>query len=239
MFSVGASLEGQVYPNPMRRSSTLKSDARANLRVWLCVAIVSVFAPPLIAGALPQAKSNAAVQLEVGSGTQVSYRVREQLAGLKFPTDAIGTTESVTGTIVIKPDGSIDSAKSHLTIDLRTLKSDQDLRDGYVKTRTLETDKFPSAEFVPKKMDGIPAPLPAPERPDQTSFQMVGDLTVHGVTKEVTLEGYATYSRDLVSGRASTNFTFATFGLTKPTLARLLSVDDNIKLEIEFRLKRN
>ena len=82
-------------------------------------------------------------------------------------------------------------------------------------------------------------PLPAPDRPTgQTGFQLVGDLTVHGVTKEVTLNGYATYSKDVVAGRANTDFTFATFGLTKPSLARLLSVDDKIQLELDFKLKR-
>ena len=42
----------------------------------------------------------------------------------------------------------------------------------------------------------------------------------------------------MVAGRAKTDFTFATFGLTKPQLARLLSVDDKIQLELEFRMKR-
>ena len=32
---------------------------------------------------------------------------------------------------------------------------------------------------------------------------------------------------------------FATFGMTKPSLARLLSVDDKIHLEIEFRCTRS
>jgi len=186
-----------------------------------------------------QAPSANPVQLTVDSGSSATYRVREQLAGLNFPDDAVGSTDSVTGTLIILPDGSVDSAHSKLTIDLRNLKSDQDMRDGYVKNRTLETDKFPTAEFVAKRLQGVPNPLPAPDRPTgQTGFQLTGDLTIHGVTKEVTLNGYATYSKDVVAGRAMTDFTFATFGLTKPSLARLLSVDDKIQLEINFRLKR-
>jgi hypothetical protein len=31
---------------------------------------------------------------------------------------------------------------------------------------------------------------------------------------------------------------FPTFNLTKPSLARLMSVDDKIELEIEFKCKR-
>ncbi len=202
---------------------------------------IAIATPLAAAPARPaQAQKDSSIQFDVSAGTKATYRVREQLAGISFPDDAIGATDGVTGTLVLLPDGSFDAAKSKLTFDLKALKSDQDMRDGYVQNRTLETDKFPTAEFVPHKLTGIPSPLPAPDRPTgQTGFQLVGDLTVHGVTKEVTLNGYATLSKDTVAGRALTSFTFATFGLTKPTLARLLSVDDKIDLDIQFRLKRN
>jgi polyisoprenoid-binding protein YceI len=203
-------------------------------------ALLTGGASPVVAQAQTQAARNTGTKLDIAEGTKASYRVKEQLAGLNFPDDAIGATESVTGSLVLAPDGSINSAQSKLTIDLRTLKSDQDMRDGYVKNRTLETDKFPVAEFVPRRVQGLPSPLPSPERAsEQSGFQLVGDLTIHGVTKEVTLTGYATYSRDLVAGRATTTFTFSTFGLSKPQLARLLSVDDKIQLEIEFRMRRS
>ena len=49
-----------------------------------------------------------------------------------------------------------------------------------------------------------------------------------------------TFAKDgSASGRAITNFTFATFGLTKPTLARILSVDDKIQLEVAFKFKKS
>lgn len=179
-------------------------------------------------------------KLEIAEGTKASYRVREQLAGISFPDDAVGSTGAISGSLVMAPDGSFSSPQSKLRIDLRTLKSDQSMRDGYVQNRTLETDKYPFAEFAPRQIQGLPSPLPAPERASaQAGFELVGDLTVHGVTKEVTLTGYATLSRDLVAGRAETEFTFATFGLSKPQLARLLSVDDKIQLEIDFQLRRS
>ena len=179
-------------------------------------------------------------KLEILPGTKASYRSKEQLAGLSFPNDAVGSTETVTGTIVIGADGAVDSAQSKLSVDLRTLKSDQDMRDGYVRNNTLETMKFPYAEFVPKKVQGLPNPIPAPDRAtNQAGFQLTGDLTIHGVTKEVTFNGYATFSKEMVSGRAWTEFTFADYSLTKPKLARLLSVDDKIGLELEIRMKRS
>jgi polyisoprenoid-binding protein YceI len=174
------------------------------------------------------------VQLDIQDGSTASYRVTEQLAGVNFPNDAIGTSPAVTGSIALNADGTVNSAASKLTIDLRALKSDQEMRDGYLQKRTLETDKFPTAVFVPKTLTGIPSPFP---NGGQAGFQLTGDLTVHGKTAPVTWQGIVTFNKDGASGRASTNFTFPTFGLTKPTLARLLSVDDKINLDIVFRLK--
>jgi polyisoprenoid-binding protein YceI len=177
-------------------------------------------------------------KLEIAEGTKARYKVREQLAGISFPSDAVGTTEAVTGTLVVNPDGSIDATRSKLTVDLRTLKSDQQMRDGYIQRNTLESEKFPMIEFVPKRATGLPVPMPA-GMGAQAGFQLIGDMTLHGVTKEATWNVVATFGNDQVAGRATTTLQFATFNLAKPSLARLMSVDDKIDLEIEFRAKRS
>lgn len=170
------------------------------------------------------------------AGSSATYRVTEQFAGINFPSDAVGTSQTVTGTITLNPDGSI-APGAKLTIDLRDLKSDQDMRDNFVRTRTLQTDKYQFAEFVPTKITGVPTMIPFQ---GQTGFELIGNMTVHGVTKEVKFQGIATFNRDgTIAGRAKTSFNFDTFGLTKPTLARLMSVDDKIDLEIAFRFKRS
>jgi len=115
------------------------------------------------------------------------------------------------------------------------MKSDQDMRDNFIRTRTLETEKFPMVEFVPRRIQGVPSPIPAN---GQAGFQLIGDMTVHGVKAEVTWNGVATFSAQQVAGRATTNFDFAKFGLTKPAIGRLMSVEDKILLELEFRMKR-
>ena len=175
-------------------------------------------------------------KLEITTGTKARYKVTEQLAGISFPSDAVGTTESITGAIVINPDGTIAS-DSKLTVDLKTLTSDQSLRDGYIQQRTLETDKFPTLVIVAKRAVGLPAPLPAGQQA-QAGFQLIVDMTLHGVTKETTWNVVATFGNTTVGGRATTTVQFADFKMTKPSLARLLSVDDKIQLEIEFRCTR-
>jgi polyisoprenoid-binding protein YceI len=80
----------------------------------------------------------------------------------------------------------------------------------------------------------MPSPLNG-----QFGFQLTGDMTIHGVTAPVTWQGIATVDNNtgLVQGRAQTDFKFETFNLTVPQLARLLSVNDDIALEIEVHFK--
>ena len=92
-------------------------------------------------------------------------------------------------------------------------------------------------DLVPKKTIGLPSPLPAGNQA-QVGFQLVMDTTLHGVTKETTWNVAAVLGGTAVGGRATTTIDFAQFNLTKPSLARLVSVDDKIQLEIEFRCTR-
>jgi polyisoprenoid-binding protein YceI len=179
---------------------------------------------------LAQAKP---AMLDVASGTVASYHVQEQFVGIDFPSMAVGTTSDVMGTLVLNPDGSVNSKESKLTVDLRTLKSDQPKRDHYIQVNTLQTAKYPMAVFVPQTIKGIPNPMP--ER-GQAGFFLTGDLTIHGVTKPVTWKGIVTFDGD--SGRAATNFNFANFDMTQPKIGRLLRVGDNIELDIVFKFKR-
>jgi polyisoprenoid-binding protein YceI len=182
-------------------------------------------APPPTAGA----------NLQIVDGS-ASYQVTEQLVGIDFPNQAIGTSTAVTGTLDIAPDGSI-APGSKLTVDLRDLKSDQEMRDGFIQKRTLQTDQYPMAVFVPTKMEGMPLMIPWQ---GQAGIKLTGNLTVHGVTKPVTFQGIVTFGRDgSIAGRAATSFDFATFGLTKPSIARLMSVGDQIDLNIVFKFKRS
>lgn len=174
--------------------------------------------------------------LTLTTGTRARYRVTEQLAGISFPNDAVGTTDAITGAIVLNPDGSFGPT-SKIEVDLTTLSTDQAMRDGYVRRNTLEVEKFPTLTIVPKRANGLKMPLPS-GMGAQAGFQLVTDMTLHGVTKEITWTTIATFASDAVSGSAKTTLDFATFNLAKPSLARLVSVDDKINLEIEFKASR-
>jgi polyisoprenoid-binding protein YceI len=166
-------------------------------------------------------------------GNEARYRVNEQLVGIDLPSDAVGATKAVTGVLVLEDNGTIVSAESKFTIDLTTLKSDQEMRDNYIRRNTLQTEQHPTAVFVPTAFKGLTFPVPSS---GELKFQLVGDLTVHGQTKSVTWDVTGRAQGGAYSGAATTVFTFADFGMTIPRVRRVLSVKDEIKLEYDFRL---
>jgi polyisoprenoid-binding protein YceI len=172
----------------------------------------------------------------VASGTKADYRVREQLVRLSAPSDAVGTTTGVTGSIVLGPDGKIVSDQSKLAIDLTTLQSDSNMRDGFVGNNTLNLSQYPTATFVPTSITGLSAPLPTS---GQQSFQLTGNLTIHGVTKPATFAVTSQVSGNDVTGVATTDFKFEDFGMTSPHAGAVLSVVDDVKLEITLHLTRS
>src|SRR5688572_12018089 len=49
------------------------------------------------------------------TGNEARYRVREQLAGVDFPNDAVGVTSAITGEIVLDDAGKVIPSRSRIT----------------------------------------------------------------------------------------------------------------------------
>ncbi|MGH7562004.1 MAG: YceI family protein [Gemmatimonadales bacterium] len=186
--------------------------------------------PILLALLVPTALT-AQTRYVVAPGNEARFVVREQLASLKLPNDAIGKTSAVTGAIALDRSGKVDPAGSRITVDLRTLTSDEARRDNRIKRRTLVTDSFPTAELVVRELRGLPSRLP--ESGDLT-LTLLGDLTVHGVTRPTTWAVAARVRGDTVSGRATTNVKFGDFNMDVPRVMVVLSIVDDIRLEYDF-----
>jgi polyisoprenoid-binding protein YceI len=168
-------------------------------------------------------------------GNEARYLVREQLMNFDFPSDAIGKTSAVTGTLVLDGQGKVVPGESRFVIDVATLKSDKERRDGYVKRRTLLTDQYPQVTLVPMELRGLPFPLPTS---GQFEFDLVGDLTVKDSTRATTWHVAANAADDGFDGIATTHFSFDDFGIDRPRVSIVLSVEDDIRLEYQFRLVR-
>lgn len=181
------------------------------------------------------AQGSGGVRFEiVPEKSEARYRVREQLANLTLPNDAIGKTNRVSGAIVIGADGQVDPQQSRFEVDVSTLQSDQSRRDNFLKRSTLQTDQYPIVSFVPKTISGLSWPLP---ESGNFSFQMTGDMTIRDVTREVTWDVTGTLDGGQAVGQAVTKFTFADFNLEQPRVPVVLSIVDEINLELDATMQ--
>ena len=166
----------------------------------------------------------------VDSSSTTTVRVREVLAQIRAPGDAVLTAKGMKGSFTLNGDGTF-AAGSKITTDLTTLRSDQGQRDSFIKDNTLETRRFPTAEFVPEKLTGATLPLPLS---GDMKLTVAGKMTVHGKTKDVTFA--VTAKRDgaklTATARAEPSWKFADFGMSVPRVASVLSIEDDIRVEI-------
>jgi len=77
--------------------------------------------------------------------------------------------------------GTLDSSQGKLSgdlfLELKTLSTGMDLRDEHMKDKYLEVSKYPQARLTLKSVTLNPA--------EDTDGKFNGELTLHGVTKEV------------------------------------------------------
>lgn len=188
-----------------------------------------------VAGDPPTLSVNRIV-FTVAEGTVARYKVEEVLANTGFKV-ATGETTDVSGSVALNPgDGSIIADASSIVVQAATLRTDSNRRDGYVRNRTLETDAYPEVVFRPKSIDGLPWPV-GPGTAFPADFTIIGDLTVRDQTREVAWDATVTDAGPThASGTASVEFTFDDFGMDKPSVAIVLSVEDTIRLELDFAM---
>ncbi|HEX3630803.1 MAG TPA: YceI family protein [Candidatus Dormibacteraeota bacterium] len=197
------------------------------------LALSSATATP---AAVASSSSSADGTWSVASGSQAGYRVRETLAFVGAPSDAVGRTSSVHGTVTItgSPSAYTVSAAS-LTVDVNTLTSDRSMRDQRIHTMGLQSNQYPTATFVLATPIAVPA---GTANGQVATVSATGALTIHGVTKTVTIPIQARLSGSQVQLAGSITFPFGEFGMTPPSIGGFVSVQDNAIMEFAINLAR-
>ncbi|MEP7356837.1 MAG: YceI family protein [Anaerolineales bacterium] len=170
----------------------------------------------------------------VPAGTQARYRVGVQILNQTDPSEASGSTPAIRGTMVIRADGTVVSESSKITVDLTGLKSDNAPMDQYVQSLVLQTRTYPTAVFVPSQTIGLESPPPTS---GSMNFQIVGSLTIHGVTRPASWNVLATAGDgSQLIGTASTSFAFEDFKIPQPRVPTVVSMENKITLEMQFQM---
>jgi polyisoprenoid-binding protein YceI len=162
-----------------------------------------------------------------GTASFAGYRVQEQLVGVGGHT-AVGRTPKVSGSMTLT--GPVVS-NVKISVDLTALASDDSHRDDQLRRQALQSDTFPTATFAtgqPIDLGTIPA--------DGTSVSVdaTGTLTLHGVTKTVTVALQTLRQGGIIAVTGSLPITFSDYSIQKPTSFSVLSVDDHGTMELHL-----
>jgi polyisoprenoid-binding protein YceI len=160
----------------------------------------------------------------------VGYRVNEVLFGQH--TTAVGRTSSVAGEVTAAGT-RIETA--NLTVDMTTVKSDQDKRDKEFTGRVMDTATFPTATFT------LTAPIDlgrVPGDKEPISVPATGNLTLRGSTKPVTIPLMAQRNGDQLEINGSLDIQFADWGIPNPSIGPI-STEDHGVLELLIILARD
>lgn len=192
----------------------------------------SSFSPVPTSTASLSGGTNGAWNLDASGDSFVGYRVNEKLAMLSAPSDAVGRTTAVQGSLTL--DGTTVTAVD-VKADLTQLASDDSRRDERIRGEGLQTDTFPDAEFV------LTSPIALGKKPAQgTTITATADgtLTLHGVTNDVTVTVEAQWSGNTIQVHTTIPITFADYQIVAPN-SGFVSVQDHGTIEASLTFTKS
>jgi polyisoprenoid-binding protein YceI len=166
------------------------------------------------------------------SGSEASFTIDEVLFGQQ--NTVVGTTSQVAGQIQVDKDDPSKSQVGQIKVDLTGLTTDSALRNRTIQGRILETGDSSNqfAVFTPKSISGLPESVTVGQA---FSFKIIGDLTIHGVTRSATFDTTATLESDTkLTGQAQTTIKYKDFDINIPDVPSVSGVSDTVKLALNF-----
>ncbi len=186
---------------------------------------------PPVSAPMDQAKPTSDAKemiISIQTGSIARYKIGEQLARLPTPITAVGETTGITGKVFLDSLGNIsDSDISTINVNVESLRSDKNKRDNWVQRNG---GIGPEITIQLTKVTGHPWPLPESGKLDVV---IDGNMTISGITNPTEWNGILTIEESSLTGLISTEITWDQFSLSKPKLPFIISVDDEIVLELD------
>ena len=171
----------------------------------------------------------------VPAQTTASYSVYENLILENKPNnDAVGTTHSVQGSFHIRTGDAPLVNNVNITVDLRTLQTDSQMRDNYVRQNWLQSNTYPYATFVSVSTQGLPATYTEGQ---PIHFQLIGNLTIHNTTNKATFDVQGKVANNEITGKATSTVYMTDYGIQPPNLANIAIAQNKVLITITFTAK--
>jgi polyisoprenoid-binding protein YceI len=166
----------------------------------------------------------------VATGSQAGYRVNEVLFGQK--TTAVGRTSEVSGSMTIS--GSTVTATT-VTVQMASVASDKAQRDGQFRGRIMDVATYPTSVFK------LTSPIDLGSIPTNgvvRTYRTTGTLTLHGVTRPVTVDLSAERANGQVRVSGQIPVKFSDYSVPNPSFAAVTTEDHGIvELLVNFAKK--
>jgi polyisoprenoid-binding protein YceI len=180
---------------------------------------------------------------QTGSGGAATYTIVPEESEARFivqevlngnDTTVTGVTSDVTGQITVDT-AQPSAAQVAVEVDLSGLATDNNFRNRAIHDAILQTGNpdYQFATFTATSISGMPDTVSIGT---PVEFQLTGDLTIHGVTRETTFDVTATpVSETRIEGLASTTVTYSDFDVNILRLPpQVASVEESVILELDF-----
>lgn len=164
--------------------------------------------------------------------TQAQFKVRHLMI-----SNVKGEFDKVTGTVEFD-DANPSASKIDVTIDVASISTREPQRDAHLKSADFfDVEKFPTMRFVSKEV----------VKSGEDSFEVVGELTIHGVTKTVDLnvEDFSPEVKDPFGlfrrgASAKTTILRSDFGLVYNALLETggVAISDQVHITIDTEFTR-
>jgi polyisoprenoid-binding protein YceI len=167
----------------------------------------------------------------------VEYQVDTSKKNLvKFISDAPmedieGITDKIDGYLYREGQDLTEQSELYFEVDLNSLDTGIGLRNRHMRENYLETEKFPFTHFTGKitKADKIAE--------NKYSVSVDGNMFIHGETRPLTVEGEIIETSEMLQIRTAFQVKLSDYKIKIPQLM-FLKINENIKLELDFFLKK-
>lgn len=193
--------------------------------------------------------STLALTVTTAAQTTLTFNVNDQRGRdvvtftSKAPLETIiGKTSQATGFVTVDIDDVMSATTGKFSVDLASLKTGIDMRDGHMRDNYLETAKYPNAVFEMTKVISADSDVLT----DQTPVNIVvdGNFSLHGITKAITIPLTVTYFKETESTKnrlpgdllhivGTFDILLSDYNIERPQFV-ILKVDQKQKVDIDL-----
>lgn len=146
-----------------------------------------------------------------------------------YTATAITDIEAITEKADVKLD--IATGNVEVKINIKSFEFEYDLMQEHFNEKYMESDKFPQAAFKGKILQDIS------ELGDDREVDVSGELTIHGITKDITLKAKLSKQGDFILVKSKIPVVFKDYNVDDPSILTK-SVAKDVEIKSTLYLKQ-